>query len=53
MTRTKSSWSYIKKRNFSDNAVKNVYITTPIFYVNAGNIHRNFFYNKRIYYEKL
>ncbi|XP_043788966.1 methionine--tRNA ligase, mitochondrial [Apis laboriosa] len=36
ITRTKPSWSYIKKRNFSDNAVKNIYITTPIFYVNAG-----------------
>ncbi|OAD56502.1 Methionine--tRNA ligase, mitochondrial [Eufriesea mexicana] len=36
MIRTQPSWTSIKKRNFSDHAVKNIYITTPIFYVNAG-----------------
>ncbi|XP_043265891.1 methionine--tRNA ligase, mitochondrial [Colletes gigas] len=29
-------WAHIKKNNFSDHAPKNMYITTPIFYVNAG-----------------
>ncbi|XP_017892573.1 methionine--tRNA ligase, mitochondrial-like [Ceratina calcarata] len=29
-------WTHIQKSNFSDHAVKNMYITTPIFYVNAG-----------------
>ncbi|CAK9824765.1 Methionine--tRNA ligase, mitochondrial [Anthophora retusa] len=27
---------YVRRNNFSDNAAKNTYITTPIFYVNAG-----------------
>ncbi|XP_012237119.1 methionine--tRNA ligase, mitochondrial [Bombus impatiens] len=35
MTRTQP-WNYVKKRNFSDHAMKSIYITTPIFYVNAG-----------------
>ncbi|XP_053975923.1 methionine--tRNA ligase, mitochondrial-like isoform X1 [Hylaeus volcanicus] len=35
-TKIQSSWSHINKNNFCDNAIKNTYITTPIFYVNAG-----------------
>ncbi|XP_068977889.1 methionine--tRNA ligase, mitochondrial-like [Bombus flavifrons] len=35
MTRTQPC-NYVEKRNFSDHAMKNIYITTPIFYVNAG-----------------
>lgn len=49
MTRTKPPWSYIKKRNFSDNAIKNIYITTPIFYVNAGNIWYFFCIRREMY----
>ncbi|XP_076631081.1 methionyl-tRNA synthetase, mitochondrial [Colletes latitarsis] len=29
-------WAHIKKNDFSDHTLKNMYITTPIFYVNAG-----------------
>ncbi|KOC59215.1 Methionine--tRNA ligase, mitochondrial [Habropoda laboriosa] len=36
MTRTQTSCLYGKRNNFSDNAFQNTYITTPIFYVNAG-----------------
>ncbi|KAK9308809.1 hypothetical protein QLX08_001245 [Tetragonisca angustula] len=35
MTRTQP-WTYAQKRNFSDRVNKSIYITTPIFYVNAG-----------------
>ncbi|CAK9807544.1 Methionine--tRNA ligase, mitochondrial [Anthophora quadrimaculata] len=33
---TQTSQLYVRRNNFSDNAVKHTYITTPIFYVNAG-----------------
>ncbi|XP_078033203.1 methionyl-tRNA synthetase, mitochondrial [Augochlora pura] len=35
-TKPQPLWTHIRKNYFSDHAIKNVYITTPIFYVNAG-----------------
>ncbi|XP_015433104.1 PREDICTED: methionine--tRNA ligase, mitochondrial-like [Dufourea novaeangliae] len=35
-TKVHMSWAHIRKNCFSDNAATKVYITTPIFYVNAG-----------------
>nr|XP_033327698.1 methionine--tRNA ligase, mitochondrial-like [Megalopta genalis]XP_033327700.1 methionine--tRNA ligase, mitochondrial-like [Megalopta genalis] len=35
-TKPQPSWIHIRKNYFSDHATRNVYITTPIFYVNAG-----------------
>ncbi|XP_076758446.1 methionyl-tRNA synthetase, mitochondrial [Xylocopa sonorina] len=34
-TNMQSSWTHIRKNNFSDHAFKHTYITTPIFYVNG------------------
>lgn len=36
LSKAQPSWTHVRTRQYSDYAPKNMYITTPIFYVNAG-----------------
>ncbi|KZC11074.1 Methionine--tRNA ligase, mitochondrial [Dufourea novaeangliae] len=48
-TKVHMSWAHIRKNCFSDNAATKVYITTPIFYVNAENTVQPAIYHKILF----